>query len=349
MLQVKNETPFVPGIAVLPDATGVDTLVLAVKATFAIQDGAVRVAEDQAPLVPADEPTGVPGESSLRYAGELHLPKPATDVVVVSDAYAPRGVPVAQFGVLLSVGKLRKSIAVFGDREWVGAAVPTPSAPVPTAQVPVVWERAYGGSQDLGGGNLVAEMRNPVGVGFRGNRSAAEMRGTPLPNLEDLRARLGTVHDRPPPAGLGFIAPHWQPRASFAGTYDARWQDERAPLLPRDFDRRFFNAAAPGLVASGYLRGDEQVTVSGVTAEGGVAFALPGVPPPAVRVARAGEDDAVVETRLDTVILDTDAGQVFLLWRGQLALRREPLEVRAIQVRPGGGAPSASIPATDRA
>ena len=50
----------------------------------------------------------------------------------------------------------------------------------------------------------------------------------------------------------------------YAGTYDKKWQEERAPLLPRDFSKRFLNAAAPGLVAPGYLRGDETVIAAGV-------------------------------------------------------------------------------------
>ncbi len=83
MLQVKNETPFVPGLSVLPDLDGVDTLYVSVKATFEIGAQGVRVAEKQLPVVAADEPWGKPGESSVRYAGEVHPLKPATDVVLV--------------------------------------------------------------------------------------------------------------------------------------------------------------------------------------------------------------------------------------------------------------------------
>jgi hypothetical protein len=216
MLQVKNETPFVPGVAVLPDVAGVDTLYVALKATFEIVAEGVRVAEVQLPVVPADEARGKPGVSSVRYAGEIHSLKQATDVVLVGDAHAPGGRPLPKFGVLFSVGRLKKKIAVFGDRTWKGGIMGlTPSSPVPTARVPLIWERAYGGRHGLGEGRFLAEMRNPVGVGFRGKRSGSEMKGTPLPNLEYLYRFIDSVSDHPPPAGVGFIAatnPCWQGR-----------------------------------------------------------------------------------------------------------------------------------------
>ncbi len=113
-------------------------------------------------LVPADEPRGKPGESSLRHAGEIHPLKPATDVVLMGCAYAPGGKPVPQFGAAFSVGRLRKVVAVFGDRTWKsGIFGLTPSSPVPVTRVPLVWKRAYGGRQDLGEGRFAAEMRNP--------------------------------------------------------------------------------------------------------------------------------------------------------------------------------------------
>jgi len=134
------------------------------------------------------------------------------------------------------------------------------------------------------------------------------------------------------PAGFGFTSPGWKPRTSFAGTYDAAWTKGRMPLLPRDFDRRFFSAAAPGLVTSGYLRGDEQVAVVGASLLGQLSFRLPGVPRPVCRVSLALRPDVVVETNLDTVVVDTDEDRVYLTWRGFAALRNGPHDVRAIGI-----------------
>ena len=43
-------------------------------------------------------------------------------------------------------------------------------------------------------------------------------------------------------------------------------------------------------------------------------------------------------SELDTVILDTDAGKLFLLWKGELVVR-EPTAVRTIRIVPGAGTP----------
>ena len=49
-------------------------------------------------------------------------------------------------------------------------------------------------------------------------------------------------------AAFGPVGRHWEPRVRYAGTYDDRWTEDRMPLLPKDFDDRFHNAAPPGLV-----------------------------------------------------------------------------------------------------
>jgi hypothetical protein len=331
MLQVKNQTPFVPGLSVLPDPTGVDTLYIAVKATFEIGAGGIRIAETQLPLVPADESRGKPGASSLRHAGEIHPLKPATDVVLVGCAYAPGGKPVPQFGAAFSVGRLRKVVAVFGDRTWKsGIFGLTPSSPVPVTRVPLVWERAYGGRHDLGEGRFAAEMRNPVGVGFRGKRSASKMKGTPLPNLEDRSHLIMGVTGHPQPAGVGFVAPGWQPRASFAGTYDARWVERRAPYFPADFDPRFFLVAPPDQVYPGYLRGGEPVLIQNAAPVGVQRFALP-----TCRLEVAARIAGKVERpglRIETLLLEPDQGRFSLLWRGAAPCDKRALRVEEVEI-----------------
>ena len=158
----------------------------------------------------------------------------------------------------------------------------------------------------------------------------------PLPNLEDPKHLISSYTDKPPPAGFGFISPNWEPRAQYAGTYDETWQKERMPLLPLDFDRRFFNAASPGLVAPGYLRGDEPVMITNASPNGRLTFNLPGIPPPRVKVALRGNKEHVLQTNLDTVIINTDENKVFLLWRSHLVVRNGPHDVVAIEVTAEG-------------
>ncbi len=323
----------------LADEEGRPLLVPLVKATYAIGPRGLALAEEQAPVVPEGVPWGDPAESSYRYEPECAFAKAATDVVLVGSAVAPK-VGTTEMLVAFQVGPLKKGVRVLGDRAFfktVGGV--GMSRPVPFERLPLQWERAFGGwdRSNPDPKKHDFERRNPVGVGFRLGGSRFE-EGLRCPNLEDPARPFKGWGDRPPPAGFGFTSPSWEPRTKYAGTYDEKWTNERSPLLPKDFDRRFLNAASPGLVAPGYLRGDEAVLATGVTAGGGLSFALPGVAPPSVVVAHRGREDVKVATSLDTVIVDTDAGRVFLSWRTQVPVR-EPTAVATIEIVPGAGTP----------
>ena len=116
------------------------------------------------------------------------------------------------------------------------------------------------------------------------------------------------------------------------------------PLLPKDFDRRFFNAAAPGLVAPGYLKGNEPVAIDNVLPTGPLTFNLPGVPAPEVLVALARGEDQRLATQLDTVIINTDEKLLFLMWRAHLVVRNGPHDVRAITISVAGMDKAAAAP-----
>ena len=155
-------------------------------------------------------------------------------------------------------------------------------------KIPLVYERAFGGwdRDHPDPRKHSCEPRNPVGTGYRGAGGFVE--GLRLPNLEDPRARIKSLGDRPPPAGFGFISPHWQPRAAFAGTYDEAWQKEpRAAACPRTSIAGTSTPPRPAWLPPGYLRGDEPGLAVGVTPEGRMPFTLPGVPPPVVQVTLA--------------------------------------------------------------
>jgi len=118
------------------------------------------------------------------------------------------------------------------------------------------------------------------------------------------------------------------PRRRYAGTYDAKWMEERAPLLPLDFDERFYNAAPPPLVAPGRLAGGEPVEVTGCTPQGRLVFTLPRVAPWCHVVAERVGRTAPME--LDTVTVDTEAMQVRLLWKAEIPVHGEAQRVTAI-------------------
>jgi hypothetical protein len=261
--------------------------------------------------------------------------KLSTDVVLLGHAHA-KGATSIDVG--LKVGPVQKVVRVFGDRYWVktGGQI-FATKPQHFDKMPLIYERAFGGwdKSNKDEKTWTFEARNPVGRGFGDPLRYVDEGKVPMPNLEDPNHLIKRYGEAPPPAGFGSIAPNWQPRAKYAGTYDKTWDKERKPLLPKDFDRRFFNAASPGLVAPGYLRGNEEVVVVNAAPVTPIRFTLPGVLPPICRISLRGNRTEEVHTNLDTVTVNTDDMSVSLLWRAFLPLRNGPHDVAAIDVAAG--------------
>jgi hypothetical protein len=332
--EIENRTPFAFAPLFLADEDGRPVLATVVKATFDVSGlGEVTIAEKQEPVDFAGKHYGEPGKSSVRIDPEVAFVKTATDCVLLGHATATR--PTTQMEVVFGVGPLYKSARVTGDRWWVDGPMGglVMSSPEPIAKIPLVYERAFGGWDRTSENPLhhEGEPRNPVGVGFVGRRGAP-VPGTPLPNIEDPRQPLTAPGGRAASIGFGFVGAEWHPRASFAGTYDAEWTANRSPLLPKNFDRRFFNAASDGLIAPGFLNGDEVVMTAGVTPEGRWDFRLPAVHPPTCHVALRAGGSRPLQTSLDTLIVDADSRRLTLIWRAHTVLRSGPHDVSAVVI-----------------
>jgi hypothetical protein len=225
------------------------------------------------------------------------------------------------------VGPITRTIRVFGPRHWkAGLLTTSMSEPEEFTKMPLTFENAFGGKDAThkDSSRHGWEPRNPVGKGFRVNplnepEKGKGLDGWPLPNLEDPGALIRSWKDRPAPAAPGFVCRSWAPRVAYAGTYDEAWVSQRCPIVPADFDNRYFNAAPPGQVCPGYLKGGEPVSLTHVTPEGRLAFALP-----RVRLgleARCLNQTLRRDLVLDTVVLDTDRMRCSLVWRCSVRYR----------------------------
>ena len=326
MLQIKNATPFTASLMLLPDADGIDTVYTVVKATFAL-GSRLTLADEQLPVVLADQHYADPASSSIKIASDVCLGKRQTDVLVVGSACAPADQPVWTMDVSVSVGSARKTVRVFGDRVWdSGSGVATIAYLTPFTRMPLTWERAYGGADETPRGPA-RHPRNPVGTGYRARGGTRPVAGTALPNVEDPASLISAPSDAPAPIGFACIAPTWEPRRLYAGTYDDVWQAERAPYLPKDFDARFFELAPPGL-GNGQLQGGETVELRGLTPSGFLQFALPII---GIRAAYRLERSTVERSGvLDTVIIEPDAGRLIMIWRAALRCDKKSLKVREV-------------------
>jgi hypothetical protein len=337
---IENKTRFEFAPVFVTNEEARPLAVFPIKSTYRITSNGLEVSPEQLAVNLTGEYWGDPDVSSYKYEPEGVPFKPATDVALIGHAYAQNG-GTRSVEVSLRVGPVAKKVRVVGDRTWLSTfGFKRAAAPEPFERIPLIYERAFGG-WDRSNKNPKKhqfEPRNPVGTGFRSRHGKFE-EGVRLPNLEEPGLHAKGYHSRPPPTGFGFTSPHWQPRAKLAGTYDVKWTNERMPLLPKDFDPRFFNSASPGLIAPGYLAGNEPVLIENATPGGRLAFNLPGIPAPKCRVVVRGKEDQDLETKLDTLIINTDDNLLLLIWRSNLVLKRGPEDVLGIEIKADGMPP----------
>lgn len=231
------------------DPEGRFVLSVLVKRTYRFDaSGRCERADEDLPLVvdPVFDPDR-PG--LLRRDSDLYPYKPRADVIVQGRAYAPRA--AASFEATITIGSAVKRIAVFGERR--ASMRPdgriTFSAPAPVDEVPLVFERAYGGADavacarhgnpvlglaqhlpelpSLAQINPYAYPRNPNGVGFLLEATPGAVEALALPCLEDpddlltperlAVERLDRWPAQPLPAAPGWVSHAWFPRAAYLG------------------------------------------------------------------------------------------------------------------------------------
>ena len=297
-----NRTDFAVHQQVLLDAEG-EKLLAIVKATFEIEGSEVDIApaERTRGIRFADFPWEKDAPESIAYPGDVCLRKPGTDVILVARACAPGGRAVPSFDVRVEVGPLRKSLVIFGQRLWLADGTGL-STPQPIQEIDMRYDHAWGGRDDEDPAEPLEEPRNPVGKGV--TRDPGGLTHQPAPHIEDPSFPILSVRTAPPPAGIGVVGRSWEPRRRYAGTYDAAWQEFRAPLLPDDFDDRFNLCASPGLLATPPLVGGEPVRLLNLTPGGGaLTFALPRVQIE-IEFQVKGREPAIFTPYLDTVLFD---------------------------------------------
>jgi hypothetical protein len=331
-MNVVNDTPFVDGLALGMGPDRRSCLAPILKATFRMPGGAdgapAPVADEQLPITADDEFYKGDVTGSIRLESDAVPFKPRADVVLVGRAYAPGGKPVPVLDAGLRVGRAQQAVRVFGDRRWVFPTrlvlVPVVSDPEPFTEMPLVYERAFGGFDHKGRAWCA---QNHVGRGFIGKKTRESVDGKPLPNLEDPRRPIRSWDDQPAPVGFGFYGRSWQPRAALTGRAVDDLDAEFG--LPADFDFGFYNGAHPALQVPGYLAGNEEVELRHLTPDGYRRFRLPGLRPRVTLRLYDGAPDPdpaapderpasahPVAVHLDTLVLFPDDGVLTAVWRG---------------------------------
>ncbi|MGB1013586.1 MAG: DUF2169 family type VI secretion system accessory protein [Nannocystaceae bacterium] len=316
---VANRTRYACDGLFLRNTDGAEVWVTVIRGTFNLfPDGHTEIADEQTPVCKIPEHFGDPAASSLKYDQDLTLNKPRTDVIVHAQAYAPYGEPSVRVRVELELGPIKKALDVYGDRQWTwesaGRGV---SVAEKFTTMPITWERAYGGA-DESDAKQSWDLRNPIGTGYA--RQATRRIGMPAPNVVTVGGSLTN------PSGFGPVARHWMPRRSYAGTYDAKWEESRAPLLPTDYDARFEQCAPENQQAK--LRGGERVRIKNMTPDGLLEFTLP--KERFVSRSLFGKQLRSIEHRasLATVIIEPEEMRLQMVWQSQLECHAHAYQLR---------------------
>jgi len=332
---------------------GVPMDVLVLKGSFDMpQRGVMPRSSRQSKIRYGDAHLGAEGamplSAVLLYEGDLVLEKPSSDIQVIGHLRSLEHDPSSSWLAELRVGTLEKQLLAVGPRQFeknpLGWKLTKPER---MTQVALDYRLAFGGSfyepSENDQPQAVAYPSNPAGCGWlpdsqdfapleQGCRERIEQRISNLkhfaaPQFESPERRLADPFQRLQPEGFGPIARWWQPRIALAGTLDAKWMAERYPLLPDDFDSRFYQSAHPHLITAQYLQGDEPVSLKGCFAEGAAHVQLPGLQPVVVVTLHTGRQQLLAPV-LDTLRLDLDQRRATLLWR--IAITGQ--EVRQLEV-----------------
>jgi hypothetical protein len=328
------------------NASGEGVFSVIVKRSYRIVPGAdaQRLGVDQ-PLRRVDQyqDNGDPQWATVEHESELAPFKAASDLVVIGRAYAPQGQATASMTVGILVGDRKKLLRVSGDRvcHWRSVGDPVFGDPDPFTEMPVSYDRAYGGRDERSQPDIpFFYPRNDMGKGVVLGGAKAVVQGLALPNIEDPadlltpeRLVIGDPYrwkDQPLPQGLGWRQRSWYPRSALLGSLPPFLRpgdvtaEERLGLLPPDhvslarqsrlppFEARFANGASLGLTFA-KLHGDEDIALRGLTPSGTLDFRLSGDWPTITLDTGAGADE--LEAAIHTVSIRPDALELDIVWR----------------------------------
>ena len=334
MLQLTNESPFRSAMAVFPDPDGVDTLYIVIKGTLDMAAG-LQIADTPEEVRLVEEFHDEPESSSLKFPADVLPAKPGTDLLVLGNAYLERGSKVSIADIRVRVADRTKALRVFGDRRWEkGVFGMKISEPEPFSAIPLIFENAFGGvnPEPREDGTFEAETRNPLGKGFLGARKPKSIDGAALPNLENPAELIEKPGQNPAPVCFGPVAASWEPRLSYAGTYDDAWSERRSPYLPEDFDPRYFMTAAPELQFGQPLRGGEPILMEGLTKSGRpVRSSIPRCDHE-ISLRCSGKTEAL-PLNLETVILEPEENRMVATWKAAYPCDKKVLNIESIRYR----------------
>jgi len=268
-MKFTNGTPFAAQTFEQYDQEGKIFTVAAAKATFVIKlaDGRaiLELAQEQDPFLWEDEYEKTDLGLALVKQADFVPFKPATDVTLRASGWF-YGNETSRCDVELHIDQYVKKLTLHAAPYWqrsehgwqlnYGERVKS---------IPIRWDRAFGGKYLTTSPSKIddVDIYNPIGTGYIDFNNppalSSSLNHLPAPQIlyADERLEWGKIPQKR--AGFAPVAPSWEGRLQFAGQYDEKWKNTRHPLLPRDFDERFWNVAPPDQQFSPWLKGGERI------------------------------------------------------------------------------------------
>lgn len=315
-MDILNRSPLSLDTLAWQPRAGFTSYAVICRATFTL-------APDTCPLAEREEPPNT-SDDRVPY-------KSRPELILVGSAFAATEAETHSIVAHLAVERIKKSIAIFGERTW------TPACAVRKGKgfhkMPLTYDLAAGGPG----------TENPAGVPASGRARPQELPF--LPNLQPLGVVVRSPNDVIPPIGFAPIPPTWPVRAGKLGALGASRSPDawsREPL-PADFDHSFFNLAPMDQQLD---ENQEFHPYSAILlqhlhpAHPILRTRLPGVRPRVTLEPTSGPP-ADLKMRCDTLWIDTDRGVCSLTWRGRIDVARAEDLPRALIAIEHTPAPSA--------
>lgn len=241
---------------------------------------------------------------------DMGMPKPTGEYLVSGAFYSEHGKPVSGGQVQVKFNNKKKTLNIFGDRNWTAMI---PSSPIPINTVPLLYEYAFGGE-----GNEL----NPTGKGFNSSE---------LPNIEESTTVISSNKTKYNPAGFAPIDSTWPQRSKYQGSYDESYLEKYYPGYPEDMDWRLFMTAPEDQWSESFFKGDEEFRLKNLhPAKSLIHGQLPGFTPRCFINDTAEEHKEnqfkELDLNLDTVWFFPDKDIVQLVWRSVIPVQQDDAE-----------------------
>jgi len=190
---------------------------------------------------------------------DMGFAKPHGEILAAGKAFAPDKIPTDKMTVSITLGKVKKSLKVIGDRRWTGGFFSPASLPEKFTEMPLVYQNTYG---------ALDYDKNPFGKGIINKKYKNEKNGYySLPNIYLDNEKTNADKNERSVAGFGPLDICWPQRACYQGTYDQQWLENDHPGFPKNTKPQLFNAAPLDQQIKNYFQPGEAYQIKGMNAE----------------------------------------------------------------------------------